>query len=149
MALPKKDGDMLQVVVKPPLSKVRAAFKRRFKEIGDLRGPNKRAATFLDRWVQINFRTEGGKVGGWFPIEHREGRILQDTGRLRNSFLPFADAKRAGIGSRLPYSKKHERGDKVHKRRMLPKSREVRGDLTDIYEGHVKKLTRKPLWTLF
>lgn len=130
---------------KPPLSKVKRLLSRRGGEIGEMEKPNRRAAVFLDRWVQRNFRAEGGLIGGWAPIR-RDGRILQLTGRLRISFLPFADKKTAGIGSKLPYSKAHEEGIGVTRRRMLPKQSDVFDDLRKIYGSHVKLKTKTPLW---
>ena len=61
-------------------------------------------------WVQKNFKGEGKAVGGWAPFKAggrwRKGfgldtsaKLLQDTGALRASFLPFASKTDAGIGS--------------------------------------------------
>lgn len=99
--------------------------------------PHKKISIMLDRWVQVNFKTEGGKIGGWAPIK-RDGRILQLTGRLRLSMLPFFNRKDAGIGSDLPYSEKHEKGQGVKKRRMLPLIGEVKRDIVNVYNQHVK-----------
>ena len=131
-------------------------LKKRLDQIGNFGGggmglpgaceaPNKKSAIYLDQWVQQNFRTQGGKVGGWLPI-HREGMILQDTGRLRASFEPFYNQFNAGIGSDLPYSKVHEFGtNRIAQRRILPRHHEVDADLFKIYDQHVRRLTRAPL----
>jgi phage gpG-like protein len=100
---------------------------------------NYKVSVWLDRWVQRNFRSEGGKVGGWLELaeatiaRRTKGRgkgsakILQDTGRLRASFSPFHTRRSAGIGSDIKYAKIHEiigvkRKDKPKPviRRMLP-----------------------------
>lgn len=115
----------------------------------------RQVSIFLDRWVQLNFREEGGKVGGWTPFKYggREttnaksnakidgryvnttAKLLQDTGRLRISFIPFATTTNAGIGSDLPYAKGHEEGtSKLPQRRMLPKAPEVEDDCRQIIE---------------
>lgn len=107
------------------------------KNIAALDIPHKKISIMLDRWVQTNFKTEGGNVGGWAPIQ-RQGRILQDTGRLRASFLPFANKKNAGIGSDLPYAETHEEGIGVKVRRMLPELPEVRRDILSVYNKHIK-----------
>jgi len=99
--------------------------------------PHKKISIMLDRWVQDNFRSEGRKIGGWASIK-REGRILQKSGRLRSSFIPFANLKDAGIGSDLPYSEIHEKGIGVRKRRILPIQKEVHKDIVTVYEKHIK-----------
>ena len=80
--------------------------------------PHAKVAVFLDRWVQTNFRKEGGLVGRWKKLKlggrrltgggfDPTAKILQDTGRLRISFIPFSNRRTAGIGSDIPYAKKH------------------------------------------
>ena len=128
-----------------PRDMYRGRLQRRLNQIADLDVPNKKAAIFLDQWVQKNFQTEGGMVGGWRGIS-RAGRILQDTGRLRNSFVPFADANDAGIGSELDYSEHHDKGTAtIPQRRILPRHGDVDKDLFNIYNKHVQGLTRRGL----
>lgn len=127
-------------------------------------------AVFLDQWVQLNFKSSGGKVGGWLPykyggrlttkkksnaqsiIGHKwingSAKLLMDTGALRLSFLPFTQLGNAGIGSDLPYSKYHEQDDvSVYKylpqRRMLPKESEVVTDVREILANWVSVTIRK------
>jgi phage gpG-like protein len=38
--------------------------------------------------IQEHFHSESGPNGGWEPLKYRKGKILQDTGTLRNSLLP-------------------------------------------------------------
>lgn len=106
------------------------------REVADLDNPHARISAFLDQWVQDNFKTEGGSVpGGWEPFAFggrinmetgevdASAKLLQDTGRLRSSFVPFATNDNAGIGSRIPYSEKHQEGDLFNNlpaREMLP-----------------------------
>lgn len=139
--------------VRRELNDVSERLDKRRIEMAKIETPLSRAATFLDRWVQVNFRTEGGNVGGWLPFA-RGGRLLpngsidgsakllQDTGRLRASFLPFASKKDAGIVSDLPYAPIHHEGQGVPERRMLPKAREVVKDITKILEEFVEKVVR-------
>jgi len=71
----------------------------------------KQVAIYLDQWVQRNFQGKGGKVGGWAGYKYGgrlsrkskangqsidgkrwingTAQMLQDTGALRHSFLPF------------------------------------------------------------
>ena len=138
-------GVIVQTKVTPDPKKVQRELDRARRELANLETPNRQAAAFLDRWVQRNFKTEGQLVGGWKPFARggRRGdttaKLLQDTGRLRLSFLPFADRRTAGVGSRLPYSVVHQRGLRgVPQRRVLPEAREVREDLRKIYGHHVR-----------
>lgn len=115
----------------------------------------RQVAVFLDQWVQRNFQSEGGKVGGWPRFKyggrvvskkgaktqsiegHRyidsSAKLLQDTGALRHSFLPFVRKGVAGIGSDLPYAETHEKGKP--QRRMLMKTEDVQVDLREIMDN--------------
>ena len=94
----------------------------------------KKVSVMLDTWVQKNFQTEGLPVGGWADIE-RNGMILQDTGTLRLSFIPFSSKNDAGIGSDLPYAIVHEKGLGVTKRRILPQRKDVIKQAHKIIKG--------------
>ena len=103
------------------------------------------AKTFLGE-IQENFRTRGGKVGGWKPLSPRyaaaksaqyPGRgILQRTFRLQRSLLPTGSRVGGGvvgpegvyepsktvlrIGTAVPYADRHDRGlDGMPKRQIL------------------------------
>lgn len=123
--------------------------------------PYRQASVFLFKWVQNNFKTEGGKTektwkdlklkGRWkgkgknryFQTDYK---ILQDEGRLRQSFKPFFTKDNAGIGSELPYSKTHEHGDKsknIPQRRILPKRVEVMPDIYDIFNWFIDKVLKR------
>lgn len=126
----------------------------------------KQVAVYLDQWVQRNFQSKGGKAGGWAPYKYG-GRIvpkrkasgqsmetrryidgsavmLQDTGVLRHSFLPFIRKGVAGIGSDLPYSQPHEEGtEDLPQRRMLPRNEDVEVDVQHILDNFVKVSIRR------
>ena len=100
----------------------------------------KKCSIFLDQWNKQNFKTQGGKVGGWQPFAQstlksmtrsaitKEGakyskfsgksgksrmpnpKLLIDTGEMRKSFVPFWDKNKAGIGSDLPRAEMHNKG---------------------------------------
>ncbi|MHB1099291.1 MAG: phage virion morphogenesis protein [Burkholderiales bacterium] len=133
----------IEVVVKPTLQELRKRLVKKRAAVMDLRTPYARAAVLLDQWVQKNFKTEGGKVGGWQPfaknaagipiVELREpdrapAKLLQNEGILKASFSPFADTKRAGIGSDMKWDdgttvKDHHEGrGQLPARPMLPDS---------------------------
>lgn len=157
----------------PPIEEVRAKYKEAVKGIRYFKPYHRKVSAFLDRWVQTNFRTQGGKVGSWEPFIHG-GRIrtkkgetsglavslllnrrrvyvdgsavlLQDTGRLRSSFLPFHDDNKAGIGSDLPYAKPHDKGGNPWpiKRRILPEERDATKDVLKIADRHIKSELKK------
>lgn len=140
----------IETRTKPPLEKFKKRLEDAHKKVGALSVPMKKVSVYLDRWVQDNFKTEGGKVGGWQDFA-RGGRLedgqidttaqlLQDTGRGRASFTPFATKKDAGIGSDLPYMRDHDKGENGQvQRRILPELDEVEGDVEDILEDHVIK----------
>lgn len=132
MASSKKN---IEIIVKPTIEELRKRLAKKRTSVMDLRTPYARAAVLLDQWVQKNFKTEGGKVGGWTPFAlggrwktHPDGsrtfdpkaKLLQDEGRLKSSFSPFASTKHAGIGSDLPYAKDHHEGIGLPARQLLP-----------------------------
>ncbi len=126
----------VEVIVRPTIQELRRRLEKKRIAVMDLRTPYARAAVLLDQWVQKNFKSEGGKVGGWVPfaknkdgiplVEVREpdrapAKLLQRTGRLRSSFSPFANTKQAGIGSDLPYAETHHKGTgNAPERPLLP-----------------------------
>lgn len=144
-------SDMIQTTIRPPVSKLKKDHDERVRKLKSENGGFAKVSVFLDRWVQQNFKTEGGNVGGWAPLAaggrwvkgqglDPTAKILQDTGRLRTSFKPFTSMFNAGIGSDLPYSIKHNKGeDGLPVRRMLPKRKEVIGDARKILDSHVER----------
>lgn len=142
----------LQTRTRP--DKLDRVLREAARRIGDLTPAYKRASVFLDQWVQRNFKTEGALVGGWPPFAmggrfvpghgiDAAAKLLQDTGRLRLSFKPFATRRNAGIRSELPYAEAHEKGTKrLPQRRMLPERSEVEDDLEDILLDHALDATR-------
>jgi len=137
------------VSLKPSIEEVQRRFENRANNLGDYSAPYKKASILLDKWVQRNFKDEGAALGPdkWKPFANggrdtgggidTSAKLLQKTGRLRLSFLPFANKKDAGIGSHLNYSKPHEEGAGfLPKRRMLPLHKEVHDEIEDILHKH-------------
>jgi len=143
----------VKITTKPRLDLVKKRFALARKKLKDTAKPHKEIALMLDGWVQRNFKSEGGKVGGWTPLTlggrwkgnkfDSSAKILQDSSRLRLSFTPFSDKRGAGIGSFLDYSEVHEEGMGVAKRRMLPISIEVRKDIYKLYSRWMTKQTKQ------
>lgn len=142
--------------IKRQIELLRARHKKIIKDLTDQEEPNTAASIYLDSWVQNNFKNQGELVGGWQPFAYNRkykarGRILkngkidtsakllQDTGRLRASFLPFATSKIAGIGSELAYSRTHNdgNGNRPPQRRILPLEKEVIYKLKLIFDDFV------------
>lgn len=103
-------------------------------------------------WINKNFQSEGGMVGGWAPLSPNtlagrgasyaenefgrlvrveklsatarrfanvvsgegSGRILQNTGYLRSSFVPSWTSEQASVGSPLDIALYHEKGTKPY-----------------------------------
>jgi len=138
------------------LPQVRAHVAKVKARLKNTRSTNAEISIMFDAWVQRNFKEQGGKVGGWKKLAaggrwkgkgksrkfDTSAKLLQDTGRLRASFIPFASITNAGIGSELPYAKAHDEGKGVPKRRILMLMKEVRGDIIKKYNIHVKESLR-------
>jgi len=160
---------LIKTTIKPSIDKIKRDFKDRKKKLADFKPAYKKASIYLDGWVQKNFLDEGAGLGAdrWpdfsmggrinqkgigSPIEiglsgrvidaflDTSAKLLQLSGRLRMSFLPFATKDDAGVGSHLFYSKFHDEGvGFLPKRRMLPKEAEVHDKLEEILHDHGMK----------
>lgn len=138
--------------------RVAREMKRLAKAIGDTTRANRQVSVWLVRWVNSNFRSEGGKVGGWVGFKNGGRRIkgggidttaklLQDTGKMRASFLPFHSRRQAGIGSDLDRSVWHDAGlpnRSLPARRLLPNNTDtdVNRAVLKIYDVHLKRAVR-------
>jgi len=158
--------------MKPSQAKIDSRFAETVNKIKDTDNAFKKISIFLDTWVQRNFKSQGGKVGGWEKFKHggrindkgvgseirlptpwgvidawvdKSAKLLQDSGRLKISFLPFSSRDNAGVGSDLPYSEAHDEGIGVPQRRILPVSSEVMGGSEKILKSHIKNATDKIL----
>ena len=135
-----------------------AALKRKAAALNDMRPAYKKCSIYLDQWVQKNFKTQGGNVGGWAPFASSTLRsmaandpkraskpmLLVDTREMQRSFLPFYSKDNAGIGSRLPRAKMHDKGlGNVPARRLLPYNKEVAPELKEIFDQHIKMAIKK------
>ncbi len=118
---------------------------------------NREVSIWLMRWLNQNFKSEGGKVHGWLPFKHggrvtssgidKHAKLLQDTGRLRASFSPFYGRAVAGIGSDLSYSITHELGlphKNIPARRMLPlaSDKAVERGIIRIYDRWIRRILK-------
>lgn len=137
-----------------------AAIAKRFKKKADeareaILISNKKASIALYQWVLRNFQGEGELAGGWEPLAestiaykqaHGYSKILQNTGALRASFLPYSDDKIAAVGSPLHYSLYHEEGSaSLPQRRMLPDEEATQEIALRIYGREMKIVTGRAL----
>ncbi len=115
---------------------------------------NREISIWLLRWVNKNFKTEGGGVGGWLPFRHggritpggidTKAKLLQDTGGLRSSFQNFYSRKTAGVGTDIPYALTHQLGlphRNVPVRAMIPRlnDRRVESRIIQIYNRWIAR----------
>lgn len=122
-------------------------------EMGKTELAFKRSVAVIDRWVQENFKTEGGKVGGWVPladstIESRmrrrnkqgEIRILQDNGNLRRNWKHLFGKDHGGIVSGTDYGIFPQTGtSKMPQRRILPEIKEIWPSIKGLFEDHIRR----------
>lgn len=84
----------------------------------------KRVAVIMFQSVMQNFREEGTDKEKWEPLSpvtiamrqrKKKGsvKILQDTGRLRNSIFPVIGYNYAAVGTNVEYAKIHQFGGKI------------------------------------
>jgi phage gpG-like protein len=105
------------------------------------------------KWIDDNFKQEGTlSVGGWQSLKEStlkrrrggEGRILQDTGRLKGSFetLDFG-ADYIVVGSRLVYASTHNFGrGGIPARRMIPTKEQAKALAVSVLSAALKNLRR-------
>ncbi len=72
--------------------------------------------------VMENFEQEGRP--SWKPIT-REGKILQDTGRLKSSISPEYDNDSAKVGTNVVYAAIHQHGGKTSPHVIRPKHKKA------------------------
>lgn len=122
----------------------------------NLRGANLGAIIVLDRWVQKNFASQGGEhknnFGPWKKLSlktiagRRKGssKILQDTGRLKNSFEFKASSKGAVLFTRVKYAKKHEFGEgRIPQRKIMPSDKQAEEIIKPVYKKFAERSVKK------
>ncbi len=135
--------------------RAKRALRKLQRKIKDPRPANRNVSIWLLRWVNENFKSEGGKVGRWKPFKlggrklpdgtiDTKAKLLQDTGRLRASFQNFYSKDVAGVGSPLDYSLAHELGlpsKNLPARRMIPNAsdKDVEAAVIRIYDAYIRR----------
>ena len=114
-------GIQLSITVKG-MARMRSILNRLTKKAENRRELHARWAVLALNWINRNFQSEGGLRGGWKPLSPNtlagrrkgSGRILQDTGELRASFIPRWSSESASVGSGLDRAVFHEKGTKPY-----------------------------------
>lgn len=73
--------------------------------------------------TEENFNAEGRPK--WAGIDYREGKVLQLSGQLAGSILPFHGANYAGVGSNKIYAAIHQFGGKTRPHTIRPKNKKA------------------------
>ena len=138
---------------KPAQKKLRALIRK----VKNPTPANREVSVWLHRWLNNNFKSEGGNVQGWLPFKHggrikggvidRNAKLLQDTGRLKASFSHFYGRTFAGNGSELSYSITHELGlphKNLPARRMLPLANDIKVEkgIIRIYDRWIRRMLK-------
>lgn len=123
------------------------------QQLENRRPVNKLLSTKLFAMVMENFDREGHEGVPWADLapstwrwKRKRGydKILQNTGALRQSFLPFSDNDSAGVGAlsireHADISAKHEEGIGVPKRKMLPSNAKALEQAVVIYGAFIQR----------
>ena len=128
------------------IERVKAMLGRISRKVQTRKDLHLRFAIIASNWVSRNFASEGRLAGGWKPLRPGTlagrrtgaGRILQDTGLLRASFLPFWDADGGGVGSADRRSLWHHKGTRPY----IIKPKKPGGHLTFIVADSIQVKTR-------
>lgn len=128
----------------------------------------KRAVAVVDGWVQQNFRSEGGNVGGWAPLaestlkqrkrgSYRHARtasearrmdakgpgkfkILQVNGTLRMKWKHLFGKDHGALVSAVDYGIFHEKGtSKMPQRRILPTMEEIWPKIKALFSDELRR----------
>jgi len=93
------------------------------KKVGDQSQPLKESVLIVWRDIMDHFRDESGPEGKWTPLNpktlarRRQGKgrfsakILQDTGRLRQSVVTELSQNQGKVGTNMDYARTHQKGD--------------------------------------
>jgi phage gpG-like protein len=143
-------GTAIEIVgldaVKARLAKVESSLKN--NEVSF-----KRSVAVVDGWVQRNFRSEGGNVGGWAKLadstiesrmrrRNKTGaiRILQDIGTLRMKWKHLFGKDYGALVSAVDYGIFHETGtSKMPQRRILPTMDEIWPKIKELFSDELRR----------
>jgi len=128
---------------------LQAKFRKLAKKLKNKKGMYKRIGVKLMNEISYTFKKESHEGDPWKPLSQRtidkrrrgdkkskaRPRILHDTGTLRR-FVRHATPSRLTVGSPIEYAPKHEFGEGVPERPMLPSKEmalKISVEVTDKY----------------
>jgi phage gpG-like protein len=113
------------------LAAMNLRLERFSRSLSDMTPANREASIALYGWTIRNFDAQGGRQGGWTPLQPRtvkekarigKEKMLVRTGALRAAFTQFYSKDNAGVGNELEYSKFHHEGAAhLPQRELLPR----------------------------
>ena len=122
---------------------------------------NKAAVTYVDKWIQDNFKTDGKKAHGrewkelapstllWKANRKRKPtqnpQILRDTGYLKDRWKHLFSHSMAAIQSGVPYGVYHDSDlprRKLPQRKILPRYQQVWPDIKKIFRLFLRKVLK-------
>lgn len=127
---------------------LQARFRKLARRIKNKRSMFKRIGILLLNAVSENFETESHEGERWEMLSattvarRRLGtsKILQDTGRLRGSFVQEATNREVRVGSPIEYAPIHEEGEgNVPQRKMLPSKKLALSISVDVAGNFIKE----------
>ncbi len=149
-------NDMAAVSIKTiGLKGLGARMNARQKKLKNLRPTYRKAGILIQRWIDLNFRREGGMHDKaslkWVPLKastvagRRKGtgvgrpRILQDTGRLKADWQMIVTTRSITYRSQKSYSRAHEDGtSRIPQRKILPEEKQAAKIVFPVFREHVK-----------
>lgn len=102
------------------LKGVETWLKEKAKRFSDLSIPFKQSTLFLFKDIQKHFKDERGSGGSWPKLKSRKGKPLQDTGRLKSSFISASGKDFAKVSTNITYAGIHNDGGSISERFVRP-----------------------------
>jgi len=96
---------------------LRKDFKKMIAKVKDLRPAMKRAGVVGLKDVMEHFRKEAGPDKKWAKLKTRKGKILQNTGKLKNSISYKAMRFQTYLGTNIKYASIHQFGGVIKAKR--------------------------------
>lgn len=137
------------------LATIQRRMRQRSIRMKNMRPANLAAATEIRKWVDKNFQAQGSLHDDprlkWKELSQstikarRKGKkpgnkILQDTGRLKNSFEISANDRFGTVKNRVNYSVVHEEGTrKIPQRKIFPEIKQAEKIVRPVYDHFLNK----------
>jgi phage virion morphogenesis protein len=99
--------------------------------------------------IDENFAQEGRPK--WLGITHRDGKVLQDSGRLAASMTPFSDNDTAAAGTNVIYAAIHHFGGQTKPHTIRPrykKALKFNGRFRKVVNHPGSKIPARPIFVM-